>query len=147
MIPPKYGGIGSNGFDTKWIFGTHCNWKKRKSWEPFWSCQLNTTANSAHLAHFGGVAGSSKTAGRILIFSIAMVADYSFELISIAHWVPQFFMHNKSILNGVNQWKCNSDTYNQNICSNGSFFMFNKRMSFVGMLNHIWLILNDKLNL
>ena len=34
----------------------------------------------------------------ILIFSIAMDADYSFEFISIAHWVPQFFMHNKSIL-------------------------------------------------
>ena len=37
----------------------------------------------------------------ILIFSIAMGADYSFELISIIHWVRQFFMHNKSILGGV----------------------------------------------
>ena len=37
----------------------------------------------------------------ILFFSIAMSADYSFELISIVHWVPQFFMRNKSILGGV----------------------------------------------
>jgi hypothetical protein len=28
--------------------------KKSKSWGPFWSCQLNSTANSAHLAHFRG---------------------------------------------------------------------------------------------
>ena len=26
--------------------------KKSKSWVPFWSYQLNSTANSAHLAHF-----------------------------------------------------------------------------------------------
>ena len=26
--------------------------KKSKSWGPFWSYQLNSTANSAHLAHF-----------------------------------------------------------------------------------------------
>jgi hypothetical protein len=31
------------------------------------------------------LAGSSKTASRILIFSIAMGADYSCELISIVH--------------------------------------------------------------
>ena len=37
----------------------------------------------------------------ILIFSIVMGADYSFELISIVHWVPQFIMHNRSILGGV----------------------------------------------
>ena len=28
--------------------------KKSKSWGPFWSYQLNSTANSAHLAHFCG---------------------------------------------------------------------------------------------
>ena len=38
----------------------------------------------------------------ILIFSIAMSADYSFELTSIVHWMPQFFMHNRSILGGRN---------------------------------------------
>ena len=37
----------------------------------------------------------------ILIFSIAMGADYLFELISIVNWVPQFIMYNKSILGGV----------------------------------------------
>ena len=37
----------------------------------------------------------------ISVFSIAMGADYSFELLSIVHSVPQFFMHNKSILGGV----------------------------------------------
>ena len=65
--------------------------KKIKSWVPFWSYQLNCTANSAHLAHFAvnGLdwhcffAGCSKTAPRILILSIAMGADYSFELNSI----------------------------------------------------------------
>ena len=36
------------------------------------------------------LAGSSKMAPRILIFSIAMVADYSFELISIETSAPQF---------------------------------------------------------
>jgi hypothetical protein len=28
--------------------------KKKKSRGPFWSCQLNSTANSAYLAHFCG---------------------------------------------------------------------------------------------
>ena len=47
------------------------------------------------------LAASSKTAPTILIFSIAMGADYSFELISSVHWVPAFFMNNKSILGRV----------------------------------------------
>ena len=47
-----------------------------------------------------GSAGSSKTAPRILI-SIAMGADYSFELISIVHWVLQFIGHNKIFLGSV----------------------------------------------
>ena len=44
------------------------------------------------------LAGSSKTAPRILIFSMAMSADYSFELISIENYVPQFIGHNKLFL-------------------------------------------------
>ena len=48
------------------------------------------------------LAGSSKTAPTIVIFWIAMGADYSFALISIVRWVPQFFMHNKWILGGWN---------------------------------------------
>ena len=47
------------------------------------------------------LAGRSKTAPTILIFSIAMGADYSFELISIVHWVPQFIGHNNIFLGSV----------------------------------------------
>ena len=76
---------------------SHCfsphtsNWrlwqlKKIKSLGPFWSYQLNSTANPAHLPQFGPnwpnrqyyLAGSSKTTSRIFIFSIAMGGDYSF---------------------------------------------------------------------
>ena len=44
------------------------------------------------------LAGSSKTAPRILIFSMAMGAKPSFWLKSIAIWAPAFFMHNKSFI-------------------------------------------------
>ena len=83
--------------------------KKSKSWGPFWSYQLKALPIQP-IYHENGpnglnwqccLAGSSKTAPTILIFSIAMGADYSFELISIVHSVPQFFMHNKSILGRV----------------------------------------------
>jgi len=47
------------------------------------------------------LAGSSKTAPRILIFSIAMGADYSFELNSIETFAPQFFGHNNLFLGSV----------------------------------------------
>ena len=47
------------------------------------------------------LAGSSKTAPRILIFSLAMGADYSFELISIETYAPQFIGHNKLFLGSV----------------------------------------------
>ena len=46
------GRLGSNGFQLIWRFGTHGNLKKSKSLGPFWSYQLNSTANSAHLAQF-----------------------------------------------------------------------------------------------
>jgi hypothetical protein len=54
----------------KWIIGTHGKWKKNQNWQ----LQNGPT---------------------ILIFSIAMGADYSFELIYIVHWVLQFIGHNK----------------------------------------------------
>ena len=47
------------------------------------------------------LAGNSKTALRILIFSIAMGADYSFELISIEIYAPQFIGHNDLFLGSV----------------------------------------------
>ena len=51
------------------------------------------------------LAGSSKTAPRILIFSIAMGADYSIELISIETYAPQFIGHNKIFLGSEStQW-------------------------------------------
>ena len=42
------------------------------------------------------LAGSSKTAPRILIFSIAMGADNSFEVKNIEIWLPAFFKHKHS---------------------------------------------------
>ena len=47
------------------------------------------------------LAGSSKTAPRILIFSMAMVADYLFELISIETYAPKFIGLNKFFLGSV----------------------------------------------
>ena len=58
--------------------------KKSKFWGPFWSYQLNSTANQTILPNFLVNAGSSKTAPRILIFSIALGAEYSFYVKSIA---------------------------------------------------------------
>ena len=44
------------------------------------------------------LAGSSKTAHRILIFSIPMAADYSFYVKPIAPYAPTFLGYNKSVL-------------------------------------------------
>ena len=60
------------------------------------------------------LAGSSKTAPRILIFSMAMGADYTFELISIKTCAPQFKWHNKSFLGNVSKVWLNS--YAWRIC-------------------------------
>ena len=78
--------------------------KKSKSWGPFESYQLNSTANPAQYLENGQnvlsweccLADSSKTAPRILIFSIAMGANYSFQVKNIEIWVPEFFKHNNS---------------------------------------------------
>ena len=83
--------------------------KRLKSWGQFWSYQLNSTANSAHLAHFGGKQAELAvlfswqlvTAPKILIFSIAMGADYSIELISIETYAPQLIEYNKICLGSV----------------------------------------------
>ena len=42
------------------------------------------------------LAGSSKTAPRILIFSIVIGADYSYEVKNSEIWVPAIFKHNNS---------------------------------------------------
>ena len=65
--------------------------KKSKSWEPFWNYQLNGTANLVNLANFevNGLdwqcclAGSSKQAQKILIFSIVLGAKNSSYVKSI----------------------------------------------------------------
>ena len=44
------------------------------------------------------LAGSSKIAPRILILSIAMGADYSFEVKNIQFWAPTVFNHSNSLL-------------------------------------------------
>ena len=44
------------------------------------------------------LAGSSKTAPGILIFSIAICAHYSFEVKNIEIWPPAFFKHNNSFI-------------------------------------------------
>ena len=51
------------------------------------------------------LAGGSKTAPRILIFSMTMGADNSFELISIETYGPIFFGRNKIFLGSVNRFK------------------------------------------
>jgi hypothetical protein len=83
--------------------------KKSKSWGPFWNYQLNSTANPAHLPHkvgqMGCLAGSSKTAPRILIFSIAIGADYSFDIKSGFSIAPTFSLHNNfDIASVMNQY-------------------------------------------
>ena len=47
------------------------------------------------------LAGSFKTAPRILTFSIAMGADYSIELIFIETYASQFIGHNKIFLGSI----------------------------------------------
>ena len=48
------------------------------------------------------LAGSSKTAPRVLIFSMAIGAENSFELISIETYMPQFTGNNKLFLDSMN---------------------------------------------
>ena len=52
------------------------------------------------------LAGSSKTAPRILIFSIAICADYSYEVKNSEIWAPAFFKHNNSFIATVSRQAC-----------------------------------------
>ena len=49
------------------------------------------------------LAGSSKTAPRILIFSIAIGANYSYEVKNSEIWAPAFFKHNNSSIATVSR--------------------------------------------
>jgi hypothetical protein len=95
--------------------------KKLKSWGPFWRYQLNSTANLANLAHFGGKCAelavlcswcSSKMAPRILIFFNC----HEWQLII---WElspppsPPFFGHNNSFLGGVGEQLTNFISFNR----------------------------------
>ena len=80
--------------------------KKSKPWRPFWSYQLNSTANSVHLGHFWGKWAwlgllsslQLQNDSRILIFWISMFADYSFDEKNIIIWVPAYFRHKSSFI-------------------------------------------------
>ena len=49
IIPKKLGGIGSKWISHQVNIRHQGQLKKLKSAGPFWSCQLNSTANVAHL--------------------------------------------------------------------------------------------------
>ena len=94
--------------------------RKSKSWGPFWSYQLNSTANSAHFAQFlcNGPnwqccsAGSSKTAPRILIFFNCPVY-WVFILCEIHCCLcPPKSWHNNSSLGSV----CTEEPYASFLC-------------------------------
>ena len=77
--------------------------KKSKSWGPFWSYQLNSTANPAHLHQNWPnwqccLADSSKMAPRIFIFSILLGAEYLSYVKSIAAYAPKSFGYYLSVI-------------------------------------------------
>ena len=96
-----------NVFHLKWIIGTDCNWKKSKSWGPFWSYQLNSTANPAHLPWKW-----AKWAGLAVLFSwppgfwfsncygcqTFILAEIHCYLSALKNW------HNNSFLTGVHSF-------------------------------------------
>ena len=63
--------MGLNGFHIKWIVGIYpLQLKKSKSREPFWSYQLNSTADLADLANLANLAQFwGKWAGLAVLFS------------------------------------------------------------------------------
>ena len=96
-------GHGSQWFSHKMNNRQPLQLKKSKSWEPFGSYQLNSTANPAHLPQNRSnfevngldwqccLAGSSKTAPRIFIFfSIVMSAECLSYLKSIETYAREF---------------------------------------------------------
>ena len=85
------GRLGRNGFQLRWRFGTLGGRFGSTSLsalpiQPIWLI-FEVNGLDSHRC----LAGSSKTAPRILIFSIAMVAHYSFDVKNI--WAPVFLKH------------------------------------------------------
>ena len=87
----KIRGLADNWIKLSWVISTHGNWKNQnlgshfgatsKTALPMQPIHLKNEAN--RLDRQGCLDGSSKTALRNLIFSIAMGADYSLELYCI----------------------------------------------------------------
>ena len=81
-----------SGHESQWISYKINIWHPGQSWEPFWSYQLNSTAQiTSKLGKIGQnwpnrqccLVGSSKMAPRILIFSITTGANYLFYVKTI----------------------------------------------------------------
>ena len=92
-------GLVCNVFQLKWRFGTHGNWKKIKILGAVLELPAKQHCQSSPFTSKIGpnglnwqccLAGSSKTAPRILIFFNC----YG----SIVIWAPAFFMHNNSFI-------------------------------------------------
>ena len=94
-----------NGKKLKWIIGTHGNWRNQNS-----GAILELPAKQHYQLTYSPRKWA-KWAELAMLFSLQLQngphdfdffnchgANYSFELISSVHWIPQFFMHNKSIL-------------------------------------------------
>ena len=75
-----------NGNKFKWIIGTHGNWKKNQKFLELPAKQHSQFNPFGPILEVNGLdwqcylAGSSKMAPRILIFSIAIGANYSYEM-------------------------------------------------------------------
>jgi hypothetical protein len=84
-----FGGIGSNGFYIKWIFGTQDNWKiKILGTVLAWSYQLNSTANLAHLPR-----NRAKWAELALLFSWYLQnGPQDFDFSTAIGAKPSFYM-------------------------------------------------------
>ena len=77
--------------------------KKSKSVLPIHPIYLENCPNGQNWQCF--LAGNSKTAPRILILSIAIGADYSYEMKISEIWVPAFFKHNNSLIATVHSFQ------------------------------------------
>ena len=90
----------------KWIIGTHGNWKNKNPRGSFGAtCQTALPIQSIwpifavnRLNWQCCLAGSSKTAPRILIFSTAIGAKPSFYMKFIVIYAPAFFGYNNPVL-------------------------------------------------
>ena len=92
------------------------------------SHRLNSSANPAHLPQIW-----AKWAELAVLFSWQFQnchrdfdffnCNYSFEVISIVHWVPQFFMHNKPILGGMGYYMISMNVFMNLELFLGTYYM------------------------